>query len=82
MPEAEDEAGAAQPDAAPARTRPSRPVGPTRPVTSLAGFDDPLPLHQKVRAWGWGAWLVAAVLLLRLAAVAGMRLYLYVDSAE
>ncbi|MGN6694359.1 MAG: hypothetical protein ACTHN0_09285, partial [Aquihabitans sp.] len=35
-----------------------------------------------VRSWPWAGWLVAAVLVLRLVAVAGMRLYLYVDSAE
>jgi len=53
-----------------------------RPVTSLAGFDDPQPLHQLVRRWRWAGWLVGAVVLLRLVAVAGMRLYLYVDSGE
>jgi len=54
----------------------------SRPVTSLAGFEDPQPLHRLVRSWPWAGWLVAAVLVLRLVAVAGMRLYLYVDSAE
>lgn len=53
-----------------------------RPAGSLAGFDDPQPLHRVVRSWPWAGWLLAAVVLLRLVAVAGMRLYLYVDSAE
>jgi len=60
-----------------------RPVRRPRQVTSLAGFDDPPPpLHALVRSWPWAGWLVAAVVALRLVAVAGMRLYLYVDSAE
>lgn len=53
-----------------------------RPVGSLAGFDDPLPLHRLVRSWPWAGWLVGAIVLLRLVAVAGMRLYIYVDSGE
>jgi hypothetical protein len=61
-------------DPEPRRARP--------PAASLAGFDDPQPLHQVVRSWPWAGWLVAAVVVLRLVAVAGMRLYLYVDSAE
>lgn len=60
---------------------PERKRGP-RLVTSLAGFDDPLPLHRVVRSWPWATWLVAAVVVLRLVAVAGMRLYIYVDSGE
>jgi hypothetical protein len=50
--------------------------------SSLAGFADPQPLHRLVRSWSWAGWLVAALLALRLLAVAGMRLYLYVDSGE
>lgn len=60
-----------------------RPVLPRNgPITSLAGFEDPQPLHRLVRTWSWAGWLVGAVVLLRLVAIAGMRLYLYVDSAE
>jgi hypothetical protein len=51
-------------------------------VASLAGANDPPPLHELVRSWSWAGWMVAAVLVLRVVAVAGMRLYLYVDSAE
>lgn len=53
-----------------------------RPVTSLAGCDDTRPLHQIVRSWSWAPWLASGLLLLRVLAVAGMRLYLYFDSAE
>jgi hypothetical protein len=52
------------------------------PVTSLAGFEDPPPLHRLVRGWGWASWIAAGLVVLRLLAVAGMRLYLYFDSAE
>ncbi len=56
--------------------------GRTRSAASLAGFDDPKPLHLLVRSWPWAKWLVASIVLLRLLAVAGMRLYIYVDSGE
>lgn len=62
-------------------TRPSR-ARRGRSVTSLGGFDDPPPLHVLVRSWPWAGWLVVAVVALRVVAVAGMRLYLYVDSGE
>jgi hypothetical protein len=51
-------------------------------AASLAGFDDPQPIHRLVRSWPWAGWLVGAVVVLRLLAVAGMRLYIYVDSGE
>ena len=53
-----------------------------RAVVSLAGFEDPQPLHRMVRTWPWAGWLVGALIVLRLVAVAGMRLYIYVDSGE
>lgn len=53
-----------------------------RPVASLAGFEDPPPLHRVVGSWPWAPWLVGAVVVLRLLAVAGLRLYIYVDSGE
>lgn len=58
------------------------PQPPAPRVSSLAGFTEPPPLHRLVRSWSWAGWLVAVLLLLRLLAVGGMRLYLYVDSAE
>src|SRR4051812_19609657 len=51
-------------------------------TASLAGFDDPRPLRKVARTWPWAPWLVAAVVLLRVLAVAGMRTYIYVDSGE
>jgi hypothetical protein len=53
-----------------------------RRAGSLAAFEDPPPLHHLVRSWPWAGWLAAAIVLLRLVAVAGMRLYIYVDSGE
>ncbi|MCU1371143.1 MAG: hypothetical protein JWO77_2337 [Ilumatobacteraceae bacterium] len=52
------------------------------PAASPAGFDDPQPLLRIVRSWPWAGWLVGGIVLLRLIAVAGMRLYIYVDSGE
>lgn len=52
------------------------------PAGSLAGFREPQPLYRLARTWGWASWLAAGIVVLRLLAVAGMRLYLYVDSAE
>ena len=75
-PDVEAEAEVDEPRSRPARARLRRPVG------SLAGIEDPAPLHQVVRSWPWAGWFVGAVVLLRLIAVAGMRLYIYVDSGE
>ena len=55
---------------------------PPRTVASLAGLDDVRPLHQVARGWSWTPWLAGGLVLLRLLAVAGQRLYLYVDSGE
>ncbi|CAN5511003.1 hypothetical protein BH10ACT1_BH10ACT1_28170 [soil metagenome] len=43
---------------------------------------DPRPLHVLVRSWRWAPWLVVATVALRLLAVAGLRAYVYFDSAE
>src|SRR5690349_7880564 len=39
-------------------------------------------LRALVPTWSWAGWFVGIVVVLRLVAVAGMRLYLYVDSGE
>jgi hypothetical protein len=51
-------------------------------VVSLAGFERPEPLRSLARRWPWARWLVGGVIVARFVAVAGMRLYLYFDSAE
>ncbi len=43
---------------------------------------DRRPLLRLVRTWPWAPWAIAAMVALRLIAVAGLRAYVYVDSGE
>ncbi|QXC62660.1 hypothetical protein KSP35_07655 [Aquihabitans sp. G128] len=68
----EDEAAGERPGAARSH-RARHPVG---------GAVDDRPLLELAWSWTWARWLLVAAVLLRYVAVAGLRLYVYVDSGE